>query len=195
MTQARALRTRERLVAAARDIVAVDGFAALRTETVVLRAGTAKGTFFTHFPDKDHLLAVLAAERMNACTNALPPPHDPGWTVEAVIDALHRMFHVFLSDHAILSLVPQFSNSDTYGYGLYEAISTFLSHFGRTIAGLQKANAVRRDLPADLLAEALLSFCFTSACSAYCTNHAPEGVAQVLERLDRMTIGWLLPPP
>ena len=62
--QARTLATRDRLLAAGREIVAAQGLAGLRTDEVVLRAGTAKGTFFAHFADRDHFLAALLAERL-----------------------------------------------------------------------------------------------------------------------------------
>ena len=43
--QKRTLETRARLIGAAKDIIRENGFEAMRVEEVVLRAGTAKGTW------------------------------------------------------------------------------------------------------------------------------------------------------
>ncbi|MEM6624872.1 MAG: helix-turn-helix domain-containing protein, partial [Pseudomonadota bacterium] len=64
--QKRTLETRARLIAAAEEIVARDGYEALRVEEVVLRAGVAKGTFFAHFRDKDVLMERLIGPKIDA---------------------------------------------------------------------------------------------------------------------------------
>ena len=64
--QKRTLETRARLIDAAEQIIAESGFEALRVEEVVLRAGTAKGTFFAHFPDKNALMDLLVGARMDS---------------------------------------------------------------------------------------------------------------------------------
>jgi TetR/AcrR family transcriptional repressor of nem operon len=46
---------RERIVAAARELVAAHGFSATSVDAVVARAGASKGAFFHHFPSKAHL--------------------------------------------------------------------------------------------------------------------------------------------
>ena len=88
--QPRSLKTRAKLIDAARSIVAQSGLAALRVEDVVARAGVAKGTFFAHFADKDGLLVQLIAERLNTALGrmeALPPPG----SVDALLAALEKV--------------------------------------------------------------------------------------------------------
>ena len=49
MVQARTLKTRAKLLSAATALIAHSGYEALRVEEVVVKAGGAKGTFFSHF--------------------------------------------------------------------------------------------------------------------------------------------------
>ena len=62
--QKRRLETRARLLAESARLVAAQGYAGLRVEDVVEAAGVAKGTLFSHFTDKDGLLAVLIGAKM-----------------------------------------------------------------------------------------------------------------------------------
>ena len=81
--QKRTLETRARLQAAAEEIISEAGFEALRIEEVVLRAGTAKGTFFAHFKDKDALMDLIIGARIDAHLEELaagnPPRTSKSW--------------------------------------------------------------------------------------------------------------------
>ncbi|MFM9865789.1 MAG: TetR/AcrR family transcriptional regulator, partial [Micropepsaceae bacterium] len=63
LTQPRTLRKRERtrgeLLAAAERLVAVHGLDALSIDDITEEADVAKGTFYTHFEDKDDLAAAI----------------------------------------------------------------------------------------------------------------------------------------
>ena len=78
--QKRRLETRAKLLSVAEDLIDANGVSALRVEDVVARAGVAKGTFFSHFGDKDGLLAViLGAQVMRHIEDmdATPAPNTP----------------------------------------------------------------------------------------------------------------------
>ena len=64
---------REALYAAAIDLFRKHGYDAVSVTAVCERAGVAKGTFFNHFPTKDHLLLEWYA-RLNAAGVVDPPP-------------------------------------------------------------------------------------------------------------------------
>ena len=53
--------TREKLMRAAMDIVAADGFGAATTAAIAARSGMAEGTLYRHFKSKDELM--IAAYR------------------------------------------------------------------------------------------------------------------------------------
>ena len=86
--QKRTLETRARLLAAAEEVIGEVGFEAMRVEEVVLRAGTAKGTFFAHFSDKEALMDLIIGARIDTVLDemaAAPPPKDIGALVEALM--------------------------------------------------------------------------------------------------------------
>ncbi|MFU8816917.1 MAG: TetR/AcrR family transcriptional regulator [Pseudomonadales bacterium] len=57
-------RTRERLVSAAREAFAAQGFERSTIREIARRAGVATGTVFVHFPDKQALLAQIFHETL-----------------------------------------------------------------------------------------------------------------------------------
>lgn len=58
-----AVRNRERILAAARDLVARDG-EDMRMELLAQRAGVAVGTLYRHFPTKQDLVAAIVDESL-----------------------------------------------------------------------------------------------------------------------------------
>ncbi|HEV3001350.1 MAG TPA: TetR/AcrR family transcriptional regulator [Solirubrobacteraceae bacterium] len=83
-TEARRVAARERVVRAASDIVAADGFAAASVAAVAARAGIAVGSVYRHFPSKGELFAELfrraSAHELDATRAAVEGaddhPHD-----------------------------------------------------------------------------------------------------------------------
>lgn len=63
---------RERLFSEALTLFRRDGYDAVPVTAICDAAGVAKGTFFNHFPTKDHVLLEWY-ERLNATANAAPP--------------------------------------------------------------------------------------------------------------------------
>src|SRR3954471_5235547 len=58
-TEARRAATRERVVAAARELIARGGYQEARVAAVAARAGVATGTVYRHFPSKADLFAEV----------------------------------------------------------------------------------------------------------------------------------------
>lgn len=78
-------RTRSELVAAAERLVAARGLDALSIDEITEEADVAKGTFYTHFEDKDDLAAEIAR------SIRLELEHKITATNEGVTDAAIRM--------------------------------------------------------------------------------------------------------
>ncbi|RAV18331.1 TetR/AcrR family transcriptional regulator [Mycolicibacterium sp. GF69] len=105
------LQTRERLLGAAIGEFKRGGIAAADIGAIVSAAGVAHGTFFFHFPTKEHVLLELEMreqERMAAeLTRHYRRPHDVRATLAkavAVLEALERrlgarLFKDFLALH------------------------------------------------------------------------------------------------
>jgi TetR/AcrR family transcriptional regulator, fatty acid biosynthesis regulator len=170
--QARTAQTRERLLAAARDIVAEVGLAGLRTDAVVARAATAKGTFFAHFPDKDHLLALLLAEELAVMLVDLPPLT----TRKALTVALDRIFGSFADGPETIVLLSRFSGQSGAGLGLDVVICDIIARLAHGLAALQAQGRITSVADPAVLAEGLVAFLFHAAASAQCPA-AGDGAA------------------
>lgn len=87
--QARTIRKRERtrgeIVAAAERLVALHGLDAVSIDDITHEADVAKGTFYTHFEDKDDLAAAIGARIRNELEASI------GATNAAVTDPALRM--------------------------------------------------------------------------------------------------------
>lgn len=162
--QARSLATRDRLLAAGRGLVADAGMTALRTDEVVLRAGTAKGTFFAHFPDRDHFLAALLAESLRVEFAGLVAPADR----PSLLGLLDLVFLRFAADPETVALLARFSGPAGAGLGLDRMICSVTDRLAEGLAALQAGGLVANRAAPDVLAEGLMALVFHAAALAQC---------------------------
>ncbi|MFN3953012.1 MAG: TetR/AcrR family transcriptional regulator [Pararhodobacter sp.] len=174
--QARSRETRARLIEAAHEIAEAGGLGALRAETVVARAGVSKGTFFAHFPDKDHLLAELLRERL---------VYRPGaGDLAALLERLHPLLHATAAEPEALPVVVRFSGETCTGPGLGNAIVTMVAHISADIAVLQGQGHVRAGPEPAILGEATMALVFHAAGTTLCAVDAPGAREQNAIMLD-----------
>jgi AcrR family transcriptional regulator len=165
--QARTLQTRDRLLAAGHEILSATGMQGLRTEEVVLKAGTAKGTFFAHFPDRDHFLAALLGERMTAELADLAAPGDR----KALFAVLDQVFISFAADPDTVALLARFSGPAGAGLGLDQMICRVVERLAEGVALMQAQGQIGNRAAPEVLAEGLMALIFHAAASAQCTVH------------------------
>jgi AcrR family transcriptional regulator len=180
--QARTLATRDRLLAAGREIVAAEGMAGLRTEEVVLRAGTAKGTFFAHFQDRDHFLAALLAESLGAELARLAAPADRA----GLMLLLERVYRLFAADSETVTLLARFSGPAGAGLGLDRLICQVVESLAEGLAGMQARGEVGSRARPEVLAEGLVALIFHAAASAQCGMHGDADAVKA--RADRLLV-------
>ncbi len=148
--QPRTLKTRARLVTAAEEVIAETGFAALRVDEVVRRAGVAKGTFFAHFRDKDALMDRLIGARIDAELDriaALPPPGSPA----DITRALMPLMQLMTCERYVFDVILRHS-----GVAAIEEIGPIAATFERFVtvmAGWIAQGPFRRDADPAVLAE------------------------------------------
>ena len=85
------LETRARLYEAAVDEFRREGFARAQVDRIVAAAGVARGTFYFHFPSKEHVLLELQRKHeaaIEARLDAMPRPRSAGELLQQVVDAL-----------------------------------------------------------------------------------------------------------
>ncbi len=189
--QARTLATRDRLMAAGREVVAAEGMASLRTEAVVLRAGTAKGTFFAHFADREHFLAALLAETLTAEFAGITPPQDrPG-----LLAMLGQLFTGFARDADTVALLARFSGPPGAGLGMDLMICGMIDRLAHGIGDMQARGLIGNRADPGVLAEALMALVLHAAASAQCPAQGDRAAVRVraVGLLHEMTVALMWP--
>ncbi|UGU29072.1 TetR/AcrR family transcriptional regulator C-terminal ligand-binding domain-containing protein [Mycolicibacterium smegmatis] len=142
------MQTRERLLGAALAEFKRNGIAAADTAAIVAAAGVAHGTFFFHFPTKEHVLIELEAreqERMvTELTRLYTRPHSVRDTLAETVRLLEklerrlgrRLFKDFLALHFSTTGPP------SQEWTRYPALTVIISE-------LQRAQQ-RGEIPADV---------------------------------------------
>lgn len=185
--QKRTLATRARLVDAAEEIIEESGFDALRVEEVVQRAGTAKGTFFTHFKDKDALMDELIAKRIDAHLDALEAAPAPR-SAEEFAEALMPLCAFMTCERYVFDVILRHS-----GAAAIDEIGPIAMTFGRQIEVLQKwleQTTFRPDLSVDLCAEGVHAFMLQAMATHFCALHNAQSIR---DRLVPYLKAWLTP--
>ncbi len=185
--QKRTLQTRANLLAAAEEIIAESGFEALRVEEVVLRAGTAKGTFFAHFRDKDAMMDLIIGPRMDALLDEMMTDVPPA-SVEAVADALLPLADLMTCERYVFDVILRYS-----GAAAVEEIGPIANAFGRMIevftAWCENAK-FREDISTDLQAEGIQAFLLQAMAANFCALH---NTTSIKDRLMLYLEAWLEP--
>ncbi|MBY6047049.1 TetR/AcrR family transcriptional regulator [Vannielia litorea] len=152
--QRRARATRANLIAAAESIVAREGFGGLRVEQVVKAAGVAKGTFFTHFADKDVLMEQLVAKRLSRLMDALQTARRPS-SAKGLAATLGPVIELLTCERYVFDLVQRASLADG---PIAEALSRLDIIITGWFGGLFGAPPFRTDLPPKVMAEGIRAF-------------------------------------
>lgn len=185
--QKRTLETRARLINAADQIIAESGFEALRVEEVVLRAGTAKGTFFAHFRDKDALMDRIIGARIDALLDELEAGPVPK-SVPEIVAALMPVCRFMTCERYVFDVILRYSGAAGIG-----KIGPIAMTFGRQIEMLDfwlEHSGFRPDIPNDLRAEGVHAFMMRAMSVHFCALH---NAMTIEERLTPYLDAWLRP--
>lgn len=143
--------TRTRLMRAAMDIVARDGFPAATTAAIAAAAGVAEGTLYRHFKTKDDLLiAVYRAiktevfESIVSATDDTDPHRDQ---LRALWLCVWEAYRDDMNAFAFGQRFGESALSRTEGGAAHEAMITHIHHL---ITDGQAAGVIKR-LPEDIL--------------------------------------------
>ena len=186
--QKRRLETRARLLAAASELVGEGGFDALRVEEVVLRAGVAKGTFFSHFGDKDALMAEMIGERLASVMDdlkaALPPKDAAG-----MADALDPLIEEMASERVVFDIVLRYSGAAGVT-DIGPIAQNFIDQVYLFVAWVTplRGVSIRDDVDVMLQAEGIQAFLLQAIALSYC---AVEGQVDRRARLRTYLDAWL----
>jgi AcrR family transcriptional regulator len=91
--QKRAWDTRERILAAAVDCLAEEGYVATTTSRIQARAGVSRGSLLHQFPARDDLLIAAVQHLAEQRTGEFAPRQADGDRIDDAIDAIWATFH------------------------------------------------------------------------------------------------------
>lgn len=152
---ARGQATRERLIAAARDVFAERGFAGTRMGDIADAAGVAHGTVYTYFDTKEEVLvAVLEEVRSDLhAAMTLPNVREP----IARIEAANRAYLDGYRDHAALLRVASEASAadERFADVLLDLRRTHVKRVAAAIRKLQQESLAAADLDPHTSAAAL----------------------------------------
>jgi len=151
----RATATRQRLLAAGRELFAEHGAAEVTSHAIAARAGYASGTFYLHFKDKLALFRELADEAASEIERRLQWAAIQESSESAILRAQAEALIGFAEEQRdlLLILFQPGSEATAIAAGILERLA------GRVRALRHKALAARRapsDLDPDVLAQAIV---------------------------------------
>jgi AcrR family transcriptional regulator len=91
-SERRRLRRRQRLIDAARQIIAQDGVAALTVTAVTEAADMAVGSFYTYFDSKDDLLEAAVWDVFQQLASPEPPASLPPNPLDHAYNAIYQVY-------------------------------------------------------------------------------------------------------
>lgn len=103
----RKLATREALVTAAQEVIAVKGVYLAVIEEITERADVAKGSFYQYFRDRDDLLHVILSRRIEELRATVEATSPPRTFVERIRALLHHHLEYFLRHEDFLLFLHQ----------------------------------------------------------------------------------------
>lgn len=189
--QQRSIATKASLLKAAHDIVVASSFTDMRVEEVVLRAGVAKGTFFSHFKDKDAIMVALIGEDLATVTDqmrAAPAPTDAA----TMVDALAPLIAIIGAERTVFEIVVRHSGAMSItdigpiGQNFIDQVHLFAGW----IAPLQ-GTIYRTDVAPELLAEGIQAFVIQCIAMNFCLVESETPLA---DRLRAYLVPWLSAP-
>lgn len=185
--QKRTIKTRAKLLSAAEEVIRNGGYEALRVEDVVKAAGVAKGTFFAHFRDKDALMEILIADKLNACLDQAEAGTSPK-TVAEIIMALEPVHSFMTSERYVFDLLIRYSGATAVA-DIGPVAYCFERYFRVVMLWLEAAE-VRKDVPSELLAEGVQAFAIQAMSLKFCALHS---ATTFTDRLETYLDAWLTP--
>ena len=186
--QKRSLITRQNLITAAQDIISAKGYQDLRVEDVVQKAGVAKGTFFSHFPDKDALMDLIIGAQVEEELDRMADEPAPS-SVDDLIQHLTPLLTLMTRERYVFDVILRYS-----GAAAREEIGAIAETFSRQISVLATwldDGPFRKDVTPHLLAEGVQAFAIQAMALKFCALHNDEPMTR---RLESYLEAWLLPP-
>lgn len=154
-----ARRNQEKVVAAAEQLFAESGLD-VSIDDIAHRAGVGKATVYRSFPTKDHLVAVIAAERLATFERMLGEALDENDAGNAFRRVLVGMARANARDRVMLGAL----RAGVEEPELSEARAAVLAGLDRLMRRAKRQGSIRRDAKAEDVRNLLSGLTFTLTC-------------------------------
>jgi AcrR family transcriptional regulator len=205
MLTERGAQTRERLIAAAREVFEARGFIETRVAHISGHAGASYGSFYTYFPSKEAVFLELADRLFEDMTRhaVVPSPGaapaaevlspSPAARIRRANGAYYQAYLRNAKMMAIIEQVATFNQEFKEMRRKHRARSVGRS--ARAIERWQRAGLVPGDLDPELTARALAAMVDHSLYLWLVQGEDPPGTERLLDTLDTLSIRALGLPP
>jgi len=186
--QKRSQATRAKLIDAAEKAILSKGFTAMRVEDVVQEAGVAKGTFFSHFQDKDALMDLLIGREIETYLDdfeEMPPPE----SLDELVDRLMPLMNFMTSERYVFDVILRHSGAAAKE-DIGPIAGTFEHQLGIFTRWLSE-KPFRKDVSPLILAEGIQAFAVQSMGLQFCAISREEPMQS---RLTQYLNAWLILP-
>jgi AcrR family transcriptional regulator len=175
--QSRSKITRARLISVATELIDKNGYEALRVEDVVTGAGVAKGTFFSHFKDKDALMELCIGTRIDVILDQIETKPKPK-TVMDLVEGLLPLLNFMTSERYVFDVIVRYS-----GAAAVEEVGPIAMTFDRQVKVLAdwiSEGPFRTDVSLQMLAEGVQAFSIQAMALMFCALHNSHSVDELL---------------
>ena len=175
--------TRERIFEAAVEEFRREGFTGARVDRVVAAAGVARGTFYFHFPTKEHVLLELQKRHeaaLHARLEAMPRPRSARQLLRQIADALLEETEQRIDRHLFREILAlHIRRPIDLDLSALSYLSTQAVH--RRFADAAKHGVIRSDSESGQLAVLLLTSLFGFLASDESDDARRASIDSVLE--------------
>src|SRR5262245_24082650 len=188
----RGARTRERLVAAAREVFEERGFIETRVAHITRHAMVAYGSFYTYFPSKDAIFLEIADRLFAEMTQKAQAPSEDadGLSPAARIRRANRAyFEAYLRNAKMMAIVEQVATFNEDFQEMRRRHRALL--IGRSAAAIERwrrAGLVADDLDPEMTARALAAMVDHSLYLWLVQGEGTPGIERLLDTLDTLNI-------
>ncbi|NKZ03528.1 TetR/AcrR family transcriptional regulator [Actinomadura latina] len=185
----RGARTRERLLAAAREVFEERGFPETRVAHITRHARVAYGSFYTYFPSKEAVFLEVADRLFEDMTDHDLVPSagpEPAARIRRTNRAYYRAYLRNAKMMAIIEQVATFNAEFQELRRKHRAASAERS--ARAISRWQREGLVPSDLDAEMAARALAAMVDHSLYLWLVQGNDPPGTERLLDTLDILTV-------
>jgi AcrR family transcriptional regulator len=185
----RGARTRESLIAAAREVFELRGFPKTRVAHITRQAQVAYGSFYTYFPSREAVFLEVADRLFQDMTQPSLGPAtgpDPAARIRRANRAYYEAYRRNASMMAIIEQVATFNEEFQEMRRRHRAVSVGRS--ARAIERWQRAGLVAGDLDPGLTARALAAMVDRSLYLWIVQDADPPGTGRLLDTLDALSL-------